>query len=43
MRGVYDRKGKTFKCDVAGNNKHYGVNVVNEDNSKLNVLRQQLT
>ena len=38
MRGVYDRKGKPFKCDVAGNNKHYGVNVVHEDSTELNVF-----
>ena len=24
MRGIYDRQGKPFKCDVAGNDKHYG-------------------
>ena len=24
MRGVYDKDGKGFKCDVAGNDKRYG-------------------
>lgn len=24
MRGIYDRKGRPFKCDVAGNDKNYG-------------------
>lgn len=33
QRGTYDRDGKGFKCDVAGNDKHYGVNVVSSDPS----------
>lgn len=24
MRGVFDRNGKSFKCDVEGNDKQYG-------------------
>ena len=27
MRGVFDRDGKAFKCDVAGNDKNYGFNI----------------
>ena len=27
MRGVFDREGKPFKCDVAGNDKNYGFNI----------------
>ena len=27
MRGVFDREGKAFKCDVAGNDKNYGFNI----------------
>lgn len=30
QRGVFDREGKSFKCDVAGNDKHYGFNVVTD-------------
>lgn len=29
MRGVFDKQGKSFKCDVEGNDKNYGFNVVN--------------
>lgn len=29
MRGVFDKQEKSFKCDVAGNDKNYGFNVVN--------------
>lgn len=29
MRGVFDKQGKPFKCDVEGNDKNYGFNVVN--------------
>ena len=35
MRGVFDREGKPFKCDVAGNDKEYGFNVPNDDSSEL--------
>ena len=38
MRGVFDRQGKTFKCDVPGNDKHYGFNLVNEESSSLVVF-----
>lgn len=31
MRGVFDRNGKSFKCDVTGNDKNYGFNVINEE------------
>lgn len=27
MRGVFDKQGKPFKCDVEGNDKNYGFNV----------------
>ena len=38
MRGVFDKEGKPFKCDVAGNDKNYGFNVVNEDSNELVVF-----
>ena len=38
MRGVFDRKGKPFKCDVAGNDKNYGFNVVHKESSNLVVF-----
>ena len=38
MRGTADIYGKKFKCDVPGNNKNYGVNIVNKDNSELKVF-----
>ena len=38
MRGVFDRQGKPFKCDVAGNDKRYGFNVVNENSTELVVF-----
>ena len=38
MRGVFDKQGKPFKCDVAGNDKNYGFNVVNEDSTELVVF-----
>lgn len=38
MRGIYDRNGKAFKCDVAGNDKRYGVNVVREGSTKVIVF-----
>ncbi len=31
MRGVFDRLGKPFKCDVAGNDKEYGFHVAHDD------------
>lgn len=38
MRGVFDKDGKGFKCDVAGNDKNYGFNVVNQSNDELIVF-----
>ena len=38
MRGVFDREGKTFKCDVAGNDKNYGFNVANDNSCELVVF-----
>ena len=38
MRGVYDRRGKPFKCDVAGNDKQYGFNLANEESHVVTVF-----
>lgn len=38
MRGVFDRDGKCFKCDVAGSDKHFGFNVRNEESAELAVF-----
>lgn len=38
MRGVFDKQGKSFKCDVAGNDKNFGFNVVNENSTELIVF-----
>ena len=38
MRGVFDSQGKPFKCDVAGNDKRYGFNVVRDSSSQLVVF-----
>jgi len=38
MRGVFDRDGHGFKCDVAGNDKNYGFNVWNEESTELEVF-----
>lgn len=38
MRGVFDRNGKCFKCDVAGNDKKYGFNVWNEESTEIAVF-----
>lgn len=38
MRGVFDRQGKPFKCDVAGNDKNYGFNMVNSESTELIVF-----
>ena len=35
MRGVFDKQGKPFKCDVTGNDKNYGFNVVNVNSTEL--------
>lgn len=38
MRGVFDKSGKPFKCDVAGNDKRYGFNVANDVSTELVVF-----
>ena len=38
MRGVFDRQGKPFKCDVAGNDKRYGFNISNNASDEVNVF-----
>lgn len=38
MRGVFDKDGNAFKCDVAGNDKNYGFNVVSDDSEELIVF-----
>ena len=38
MRGVFDRQGKPFKCDVMGNDKRYGFNISNEVSTELVVF-----
>ena len=38
MRGVFDKHGKAFKCDVAGNDKNYGFNVRNTDSNEIVVF-----
>lgn len=38
MRGVFDRQGRPFKCDVAGNDKNYGFNMVNDESTELVVF-----
>lgn len=38
LRGTADIYGKKFKMDVLGNDKNYGVNIVNKDSSELNVF-----
>lgn len=38
MRGVFDKEGKPFKCDVAGNDKQYGFNVCNDESNELVVF-----
>ena len=39
MRGTYDAPGREpFKCDVPGNDKNYGVNIVNRQNDELKVF-----
>ena len=35
MRGVFDRNGRAFKCDVAGNDKRYGFNVFRERSDEV--------
>jgi hypothetical protein len=38
MRGVFDKEGELFKCDVAGNDKEYGFNISNEESKALVVF-----
>ena len=38
MRGVFDGEGKPFKCDVEGNDKTYGFNVVCKDSHEVYVF-----
>lgn len=38
MRGVFDKNGKCFKCDVEGNDKRYGFNVKNQASRELIVF-----
>lgn len=38
QRGVFDKSGKSFKCDVEGNDKNFGFNVVNEESHELYVF-----
>lgn len=38
LRGTADAYGKKFKMDVPGNDKNYGVNIVNKDCSTLKVF-----
>lgn len=42
MRGVFDKDGKAFKCDVAGNDKQYGFNDVNENSDELVVFESAI-
>lgn len=38
MRGVFDRDGKGFKCDVAGNDKRYGFHLYYDKSKKVVVF-----
>lgn len=38
MRGVFDKDGKCFKCDVEGNDKTFGFHVWNEESTELEVF-----
>lgn len=38
MRGVFDKKGKVFKCDVAGNDKRHGFHTVNMESHRIIVF-----
>ena len=38
MRGIYDRDGKRFRCDVAGSDKNYGFNVYSEECDEVYVF-----
>ena len=38
MRGVFDGRGKPFKCDVEGNDKNYGFNIRNPESRDVVVF-----
>lgn len=38
MRGVFDKKGKVFKCDVSGNDKRHGFHAVNMESHRIIVF-----
>lgn len=38
MRGVFDKNGKGFRCDVTGSDKRYGFNVVRAESSRVVVF-----
>ncbi len=38
IRGIYDRNGKSFKCDVEGNDKNYGVHFFKENSTSVIVF-----
>jgi hypothetical protein len=38
MRGVFDKEGKSFQCDVAGNDKAYGFHMANGESKSLVVF-----
>ncbi len=38
MRGVFDKEGKPFKCDVVGNDKRFGFNLSHENSGKIVVF-----
>ena len=38
LRGTADLYGKKFKIDVPGNDKNYGINIINKESSELKVF-----
>lgn len=38
QRGIYDKDGRSFKCDVAGNDKRYGFGISNEESKNIIVF-----
>ena len=42
MRGTADLYGKKFKCDVTGNDKNYGVNIINKDSDEIKVFESTI-
>ena len=42
MRGTADIYGKKFKCDVPGNDKNYGVNIINKDSDVIKVFESTI-